>query len=110
MAYRLIAEADFEIVNEVKQLLGDSEMAFNSNQIYACVEQAVEEIEGYCNRSIEEKGLKSIATQIAIIKLNRLGSEGLNSQNYSGISENYMDGYPANIMAILNRKRKAKVL
>jgi hypothetical protein len=54
--------------------------------------------------------LEIVAEKIAIIKLNRLNSEGLISQTYSGISENYIDGYPADILNILNRKRKIKVV
>jgi hypothetical protein len=54
--------------------------------------------------------LEIVAEKIAIIKLNRLNTEGLQSQTYSGISENYIDGYPADILNILNRKRKIKVV
>jgi hypothetical protein len=39
-----------------------------------------------------------------------MNTEGLASQAYSGVSENYIDGYPAEILAVLNRKRKIKVL
>jgi hypothetical protein len=48
--------------------------------------------------------------RIAVIKLNRMNSEGLSSQSYSGTSESYIDGYPADILAVLNRKRKIKVV
>ena len=51
-----------------------------------------------------------IAEKIAVIKLNRLNTEGLQSQAYSGVSESYIDGYPAEILTVLNRKRKIKVL
>ena len=51
-----------------------------------------------------------MAGQIAVIKLNRINTEGLASQGYSGVSESYIDGYPAEIQAVLNRKRKIKTL
>ena len=51
-----------------------------------------------------------VAERIAIIKLNRINTEGLTAQSYSGVSESYIDGYPADILAILNRKRKIKVV
>ena len=50
------------------------------------------------------------AQRIAIIKLNRLGTEGLADQGFSGVSESFIDGYPADIQAALNRKRKIKVV
>ena len=51
-----------------------------------------------------------VAERIAIIKLNRINTEGLASQSYSGVSESYIDGYPQDILSILNRKRKIKVV
>jgi hypothetical protein len=54
--------------------------------------------------------LEMVAERIAIIKLNRMNTDGLASQSFSGVSESYIDGYPADILAILNRKRKIKVV
>ena len=51
-----------------------------------------------------------VSQRIAIIKLNRMNTEGLASQSYSGVSESYIDGYPQDILSILNRKRKIKVV
>ena len=76
---------------------------------FANYQQALAEVEAYCNRSVDYE-LEMVAEKIAIIKLNRLNSEGLSAQSYSGVSETYIDGYPADIMAVLNRKRKIKVV
>lgn len=97
------------MINEIRILMGDSAANFTDDQIALCLKLAITEIETYCNRKITTD-LEFIAQKIAIIKLNRLGSEGLTSQSYSGVSENYIDGYPAEILAILNRKRKLKVI
>lgn len=99
------------MVEEIKVLLGDSAESFTDTQIEVCVKWALAEVEAYCNRTVVGDFELEIAVQnIAILKLNRIGSEGLLSQAYSGVSENYVDGYPANILAILNRKRKLKVI
>ena len=97
------------MINEIRTLMGDSAANFTDDQIALCLKLAITEIETYCNRIITTD-LEFIAQKIAIIKLNRLGTEGLTSQSYSGVSENYIDGYPAEILAILNRKRKLKVI
>lgn len=97
------------MIEEVKLLLGDAASNFTEAQIGLCLKQALAEIEGYCNRSIDYE-LEIIAEKIAIIKLNRMNTEGLASQSYSGVSESYIDGYPADIMTVLNRKRKIKVI
>jgi hypothetical protein len=70
---------------------------------------ALAEIESYSNRSADAE-LKMMAQKMAIIKLNRINTEGLQSQSYSGMSEAYIDGFPADVLAVLNRKRRVKIL
>ena len=97
------------MIEEIKLLLGDSADNYSDAQIGLCLKWALAEVEAYCNRQLDYE-LELIAEKIAIIKLNRLNTEGLASQAYSGVSENYIDGYPADILTVLNRKRKIKVL
>ena len=97
------------MIEEIKILLGDAAANYTDSLIGLCAKQALAEVEAYCNRVIDYE-LEMVAQKIAIIKLNRLNTEGLSSQAYSGISENYIDGYPKEILAILNRKRKIKVV
>lgn len=97
------------MIEEIKLLLGDAASNFSDAQISLCFKLALTEVEAYCNRTADVE-LEMIAQRITIIKLNRLNTEGLASQAYSGVSENYIDGYPADILAVLNRKRKIKVL
>ena len=97
------------MVEEIKILLGDAASNFTDAQIGLCIKQALAEVEIYCNRTADYE-LEMVAERIAIIKLNRLNTEGLASQNYSGVSESYIDGYPADILAILNRKRRIKFI
>ena len=97
------------LVEEIKLMLGDAAANYSDALINLCLKQALLEVEEYCGRSLDAS-LELAAEKIAIIKLNRMNTEGLNSQSYSGISENYIDGYPADILAILNKKRKIKVM
>lgn len=97
------------MIEEIKVMLGDAAANYTDAQISLAVKQALIEVEEYCGRSLD-LALEMVAQRIAIIKLNRINTEGLNSQSYSGVSENYLDGYPADILAILNKKRKLKVL
>ena len=97
------------MIEEIKVLLGDAAANFTDAQISLCLKRAMAEIEAYCNRALDAE-LEILAQEIAIIKLNRLNTEGLVSQSFSGVSENYLDGYPAHIQATLNRKRKIKVI
>lgn len=97
------------MIEEIKILLGDASGNFTDAQIELCAKLALAEVEAYCRR-VADFELEAVAERIAIIKLNRLHTEGLASQSYSGVSENYIDGYPADILAVLNRKRKVKFL
>lgn len=97
------------MLEEVKLLLGDAASNYSDALISLMLKQALAEVEGYCNRQIDYE-LQMVVERIAIIKLNRMNTEGLSSQSMGGVSENYIDGYPADILAILNRKRKIKVI
>lgn len=97
------------MLEEVKIMLGEAASNYSDDLIGLTLKDTLAEIEAYCNRSIDYE-LEIIAKRIAIIKLNRLNSEGLASQSYSGVSETYINGYPAEIMVVLNRKRKLKVV
>ena len=97
------------MIENIKLLLGDAAANYTDAQIRLCYEMTLGEVEAYCNRSADNE-LEMIAQRIATIKLMRMNTEGLQSQSYSGVSENYIDGYPADILAVLNRKRRVKLL
>lgn len=97
------------MIDNIKILLGDAAQAYTDAQITLNYEMALAEVESYCNRHADRE-LELIAQKIAVIKLNRLNTEGLAAQNYNGVSETYIDGYPADILTVLNRKRKIKIV
>ncbi len=97
------------MIEEIKLLLGESADNFSDAQIALALKMAIAEVEQYCNREADAT-LELIAEKIAVIKLNRINTEGLTSQGFSGVSESYLDGYPAEILAVLNRKRKIKTI
>lgn len=97
------------MLEEIKLLLGDAATNYSDAQISLAYRMSLAEVEDYCRREADTV-LEMVAQQIAVIRLNRLNTEGLQSQSYSGVSENYLDGYPAEIQAILTRKRKLKTL
>ena len=74
------------------------------------ISQAESDFKSYCNRDELPEGTDEIIIQMVLVKYNRLGAEGLASEGFSGTSANYIDGYPANILADLNNYRKLKVL
>ena len=97
------------MLEEIKLLLGEAAANYSNAQISLAYKIALNEVEEYCKRDADI-ALELIAEQIAVIKLNRMGTEGLASQAYSGVSESFIDGYPDEIKAVLNRKRKVKFI
>jgi hypothetical protein len=97
------------MIEEIKLLLGEAASNYTDAQISLALKLALAEVEDYCGRDADYS-LELVAMRIAVIKLNRLNTEGLASQGFSGVSESYIDGYPTDILAILNRKRKIKVV
>ena len=96
------------MLENVKTLLGEGH-TFTEDQVTVALALATSEVATYCRREIDEE-LEAIVAQIAVIKLNRLGTEGAAALSYSGVSESYLDGYPAHIQAVLKAKRKLRVL
>lgn len=97
------------MITDIKIMLGEAAPNFSDAQINLAYKQALTEVEAYCNREADIE-LDMIADRLAVIKLNRMNSEGLSSQSFSGVSESYIDGYPADIKAILDRKRRIKLI
>lgn len=97
------------MIDNIKLMLGNSASNYTDEQINLAYRRASLEVEAYCMRELDIE-LEMIVEEIAVIKLNRMNSEGLASQSYSGVSESYLNDYPQHIKNILNRKRKIKAL
>lgn len=90
-----------ELIEQVKLLTNNT----NEQLISLLLEKAKAEICSYLNVEYSQD-FDNITVDIAILKLNRLGAEGLSSQSYSGVSENYIEEYPPYIINQLNRYKK----
>lgn len=97
------------MIEEIKIMLGDAASNFTDAQISLALKHSLAEVESYCQRKVDYE-LEFVAQKIAVIKLQRMNTEGLSSQSFSGVSESYIDGYPADIKGVLDRKRKIKVM
>jgi hypothetical protein len=96
------------MVENIKLLLGDAANNYSDALINLRYKQAVAEVETYCNRPLDIE-LEMVVEEIVVIKLNRMYTEGLASQSVNGVSESYLNGYPAHIQSILDSKRIRKV-
>lgn len=93
------------MLEEIKLLLGLD--ASKDTLLSLLLSQAEDEAKDYTNN---ENISENLIVQMAIYKYNRLGTEGLNSENYSGVSFNYMSDYPETIVKQLRRFKKLGVI
>ena len=96
------------MIENIKLMLGDAAPNFSDALITLRYKQAKFEVETYTKKELDLE-LEMIAEEITVIKLNRTNTEGLSSQSANGVSESYIDGYPAHIKAALDAKRDRKV-
>lgn len=94
------------MIDKIKVLLGAAADNYTEPQIELMYEMAEQEVKDYCHLEELDNSLELQAVKMAVIKLNRLGTEGVASQGFSGISESFVDGYPADIITVLNSKRR----
>lgn len=97
------------MIEEIKLMLGAAVGNYTDTQIALALRLALSDIEVYCKRPVDAE-LELVAMRMAVVRLNRINTEGLTAQAYSGVSESYLDGYPEDIQMILRGKRKIKVV
>lgn len=73
------------------------------------IEQATEEAITYTRNDCVDE-LNTAIIRMVVYNFNRLGTEGVDTENYSGVSFGYSTDYPDNIIRILKSKRKLVIL
>ena len=92
------------MLEKVKLLLGIADNT-KDDLLTLLIEQAIEEAIVYThNECVDE--LNTSIIQMVVYKYNRIGTEGVDSEGYSGVSFQYTSDYPENIMRGLRAKRR----
>lgn len=74
------------------------------------IDNATEFAQNYINNDAALDNLTGTIIAMVIYDYNRMGTEGLASENYSGMSFGYTAGYSDDIMKQLRRYRKVRVI
>ena len=74
------------------------------------IDNATEFAQNYINNDDALENLTGTIIAMVIYDYNRMGTEGLTSENYSGVSFGYTSGYSDDIMKQLKRYRKVRVI
>lgn len=96
------------MLEKLKSLLGISDTS-KDTLLLLLIDNAEQEYLSYTHRK-EAIGVENLLIQMAVYNYNRLGTEGVNSENYSGVAFNYSTDYPESIIRQLKSHRKVVVI
>ena len=95
------------LLERLKARLDDVEVP--DVKLQAIVEDVTQEVLADTNQSKLNAQLESAVISLSVITVNRLGTEGLSSESYSGVSTSYLDDVPPRVASILNANRRLGV-
>lgn len=96
------------MLEKLKSLLGISDTS-KDTLLLLLIDNAEQEYLSYTHRK-EAIGVENLLIQMAVYNYNRLGTEGVDSENYSGVSFGYSTDYPESIIRQLKSHRKVVVI
>lgn len=97
------------MLDKIKVLLGLTDDT-KDTLLTILIEQAIEEAIDYTHNEECINKINSTIIEMVVYKYNRIGTEGLNSEGYSGVSFSYTTDYPESIMRALRAKRKVRTI
>ena len=96
-----------EILTSIRLRPGMSEI--EDNLLKDIIQDTICEVEEYTKASELDNIAKALVKDIVVFKVNRLGSEGISSESFSGTSQSFIDGYPAEIKKKIRRIRRLSI-
>lgn len=96
-------------IQRMKTLLGESDNTALDDILEICLDAAEQEFLSYTGRKEVPDAAEPLVEQLAILRYNQIGNEGLSSQSYSGNSESYLTDYSSSLKANLNQIGRAHV-
>lgn len=97
------------MLDKIKVLLGLTDET-KDTLLTILIEQAIEEAIDYTHNEECINTINSTIIQMVVYKYNRIGTEGLDSEGYSGVSFAYTADYPESIMRALKAKRRIRTV
>lgn len=96
-----------EILQSLKLRPGISN--FSDELLKDLISDSFNDVAEYINLTLGEAmplGCISIIKELVVIKINKLGSEGISSESHEGISQSFIEGIPSDVKMKLRRYRK----
>lgn len=97
------------MLQKVKLLLGIADTS-KDDLLNLLIDQATNQVINYTHNPPCVLLLEDTIVDMVIYNYNRMGTEGLNSEGYSGVSFSYSTDYPESILRSLRAHRKARFM
>ena len=99
--------AEIALLDRLKERLDENESS--DDKLQEIIDDVTLEVLADTNQSKLNAQLESAVISLSVIAVNRLGTEGLASEGYSGVSTSYLDDVPPRVASILNANRRLGV-
>lgn len=96
--------AEVALVERLKLRIDEIELS--DSKLSEIIDDVTIEVLANTNQTILNAQLESAVISLSVIAVNRLGTEGLASEGYSGVSTSYLDDVPPRVAFILNANRR----
>lgn len=94
---------EIDLLSKIKFMLNETDDIL----IQIIIDDVTEYLSSITNLAKEEIPTMLIK-DLVIIRYNKLGSEGLNSEAYSGVTQNFINGLPEDLKTQIKTLRKVK--
>ena len=95
------------LLDRLKERLDENELS--DGKLQGIIDDVTIEVLANTNQPILNAQLESAVISLSVVAVNRIGTEGLASEGYSGVSTSYLDDVPPRVASILNANRRLGV-
>ena len=99
--------AEIALVERLKLRIDEIELS--NSKLSEIIDDVTIEVLANTNQPELNAQLESAVISLSVIAVNRIGTEGLASEGYSGVSTSYLDDVPPRVASILNANRRLGV-
>ena len=92
------------LLERLKARLDENELS--DDKLQEIIDDVTQEVLADTNQSKLNAQLESAVISLSVVAVNRLGTEGLASEGYSGVSTSYLDDVPPRVASIFNANRR----
>lgn len=92
------------MLEKIKLLIGPTSQG-KDELLMVLIESAIDEAQNYTHND-DIAGYENVICNMVVYNFNRLGSEGIDAESYSGVRFDYSSDYPESILRQLKAHRK----